>query len=125
MSDDYDKHNSHEANDGNHRRGERSNNLVSELVSEIPIVGELFSSFRRNGPRRACFCFVPVLLIIVFLVIALLYWIIKSGLSLFKIDIASFDLIAKSKSFFAGLFPLDQISQWFGSLGSLLGSFGG
>jgi hypothetical protein len=51
----------------------------------------------------------------------LVYWLSKSALSLFKIDIANINWIGQIKGWLANTFQFDQINQWLEGLQGIVG----
>jgi hypothetical protein len=113
-------------NHSNFAHGTLRKGALGELMGEIPIVGELTKFLPVSGGRgikKICCCCAPVALIFLIPLGMLIYWLIKNALSLFKIDITNINWIEQTKTWLTGNLGLDQMGQWFGNVGNLLGNF--
>ena len=104
----------------------RKESMFGEILGEVPIVGELFESIGggrigKKGIKKFCCCCAPVALILLIPVIMLVYWIIKSSMSLFKVDISNINWLEQAKNWLTGNLGLDQISRWLGGLQGIIG----
>ena len=104
----------------------RNESFLGETLSEIPLVGELLESFGggrigQKGVKKFFYCCAPIALILLIPTMMLVYWIIKSGLSLFRVDISNINWLEQAKSWVSSNLGLDQLSQWFGGLQSIIG----
>lgn len=104
----------------------RKESMFGEILGELPIVGELFESISggkigKKGIKKLGCCCAPIALILLIPAIMLVYWIIRSGLSLFKIDISNINWLEQTKNWLMGNFGLDQIGQWFSGIQGILG----
>lgn len=107
-------------------RREHKKNIFGEILGEIPIFGELFESIGggrmgKKGMKKFCCCCAPAGLVLLIPAIILIYWIVKSGLGLFNINLSNVNWLGQAKSWFAGTFGLDQIGQWLNPMQGLLG----
>lgn len=51
----------------------------------------------------------------------LAYWLFKSGLSLFKIDVTKINWIGQTKGWLANNFQFGQINQWLEGIQGIIG----
>ena len=123
MSRYHDDHDYREQRGHSDKRYERRGSIFGELLSEVPIVGELFDSVSEmvgnsKGLKKFCCCCAPVFLILLIPLAYLLFGLVKGGLSLFNVN-ASF--VDKSREWLNGILPFDQIGQWLDPLQKLIG----
>lgn len=99
--------------------------MFGEILGEVPVIGELAESFRfrsgNKGIKKFCCCCAPIAILLLIPLGMLVYWLIRSAMSLFKIDITNINWLEQSKNWLMGNFGLDQIGQWFGGLQGIIG----
>lgn len=101
----------------------------NEILDQLPFVGDISEPLRKYGigkkgiKKLACCC-APLALILLIPVVMVIYWLTKSALSLFKIDLTNVNWIEQTKNWLISNFQLDQISEWVGQFQALQGILG-
>lgn len=107
----------------------KKSGLMGEVLGEVPIIGELFESLGggrigRKGVKKIACCCAPLALILLVPLIMFVYWLVKSSLSLFQVNLPNVDWIEQAKNWLTNTFQLDQITGWVGQFQALQGLFG-
>lgn len=122
--------NYHDKNhDSEYRQNEQNGTMIGELIAEIPIVGELFESLGggkigRKGIRKIGCCCLPIALVLLLPIVAAIYWLAKSALSLINIDLTNINWIEQTKNWVINNFQLDQVTEWINQFQTLQGLLG-
>ncbi|MEI8143730.1 MAG: hypothetical protein WCG48_03915 [Candidatus Berkelbacteria bacterium] len=94
-------------------RGNKRENALTDMLGEVPIVGELvesisFNRIGKKGMKKFCCCCGPFFILLIVGVVTAIWWVIQGGLSILNLKDANFSWLLSVKTWFVETFQLEQ-----------------